>query len=126
MRSGVFQTPGGKGMFNAFDDSSPDRWGQNLLRRAERDRAKTASVTPRTLRGVDFLLGVRDDIRQGAIRFRKPGSGDYFSSHENAVPKVIELSRLLQAVDRYDAGAPQDHDLKGNSSHGTVLTVPSG
>jgi serine/threonine-protein kinase HipA len=82
------------------------------MRRQERDRAKTASVTPRTLRGADFLLGVRDDIRQGAIRFREPGSGDYFSSHENAVPKVIELSRLLQAVDRYEAGGPQDHDLK--------------
>jgi len=112
MRSGVFQTPGGKAMFNAFGDSSPDRWGQNLLRREERDRAKTASVTPRILRGVDFLLGVRDDIRQGAIRFRKPGSDDYFSLHMNAVPKVIELSRLLRAVDRYDAGAPQDRDLK--------------
>ena len=112
LRSGVFQTPGGKGMFNAFGDSSPDRWGQNLMRRHERDRAKTASVTPRTLRGADFLLGVRDDIRQGAIRFREPGSRDYFSSHETAVPKVIELSRLLQAVDRYEAGAPQDHDLK--------------
>lgn len=112
LRSGVFQTPGGKGMFNAFADSSPDRWGQNLMRREERDRASTASVTPRTLKGVDFLLGVRDDIRQGAIRFRQPGTHKYFSSHENAVPKVIELSRLLQAVDRYDAGAPQDHDIK--------------
>lgn len=112
LRSGVFQTPGGKGMFNAFSDSSPDRWGQNLMRREERERAKTANVTPHTLHGADFLLGVRDDIRQGALRFRKPDSRDYFSSHTNAVPKVIELSRLLQAVDRYDAGTPQDRDLK--------------
>ena len=112
LRSGVFQTPAGRGMFNAFGDSAPDRWGQNLMRREERERAKTAKVTARTLRGADFPLGVRDDIRQGALRFREQGSHDYFSLHENAVPKVTELSRLLRPVDRYDAGAPRDRDLK--------------
>jgi len=26
-------------MFSAFADSAPDRWGENLMRRAERQRA---------------------------------------------------------------------------------------
>src|ERR1035437_7614680 len=61
LRSGVFQTPGGRGMFNAFGDSSPDRWWHNLMRRQERDRAKTACLTMRPLPGSAFLLGVRRD-----------------------------------------------------------------
>jgi serine/threonine-protein kinase HipA len=99
-------------MFAAFSDSAPDRWGQNLMRRQERERARVADTTPRTLRGADFLLGVRDDVRQGAIRFRKPGTRDYHSSHEGAVPRLVELVRLLGAVDHLDAGAPLDRDIK--------------
>lgn len=64
--SGVFHTPPGKAMFSAFADSAPDRWGENLMRRAERERARAASATPRALGKADFLLGVRDDARQGA------------------------------------------------------------
>jgi serine/threonine-protein kinase HipA len=61
--AGVFQSPPGKPLFSAFADSAPDRWGQNLMRREERERAATASSTPRSLRSGDFLLGVRDDTR---------------------------------------------------------------
>lgn len=77
--SGVFHTPPGKAMFNAFADSAPDRWGENLMRRQERERARAIDATPRTLGKADFLLGVRDDARQGAIRFRRPGSASYYS-----------------------------------------------
>ena len=62
---GVFHTPPGSTMFNAFADSAPDRWGENLMRREERERARAAAATPRTLGKADFLLGVRDDTREG-------------------------------------------------------------
>jgi serine/threonine-protein kinase HipA len=110
--SGVFQTPPGKQMFNAFADSAPDRWGQNLMRREERERARAIKASPRTLRAADFLLGVRDDIRHGAIRFRRPGRREYFSTHHGAVPKLIEMVRLLHAVDHLDAGGQMDRDIK--------------
>jgi serine/threonine-protein kinase HipA len=97
--AGVFQSPPGKPLFSAFADSAPDRWGQNLMRREERERAAAAKSTPRSLRSADFLLSVRDDVRQGAIRFRHPGTRDYYSTHRNAVPRLIELSRLLHTVD---------------------------
>ena len=125
LRSRVFQTSGGKGMFNAFGDSSPDRWGQNLMRRQERDRAKTASVTPRTLRGADFLLGVRDDIRQGAIRFREPGSRDYFSSHENAVPKVIECPACCRPLTGTKPAHRRTMTLKTSSTPAGLSAVPA-
>lgn len=93
--AGIFQVPPGKPLFSAFADSAPDRWGQNLMRREERERAAAAGSAPRSLRSGDFLLGVRDDTRQGAIRYRHPGTGDYHSAHRNAVPRLIELPRLL-------------------------------
>jgi serine/threonine-protein kinase HipA len=100
--AGIFQSPPGKPLFSAFADSAPDRWGQNLMRREERERAAAANSTPRSLRNADFLLGVRDDIREGAIRFRRPGTRDYYSAQHSAVPRLVELPRLLHAVDHLD------------------------
>jgi serine/threonine-protein kinase HipA len=118
--AGIFQAPPGKPLFSAFADSAPDRWGQNLMRREERERAAAASSAPRSLRGGDFLLGVRDDTRQGAVRFRHPGTRDYYSTHRNAVPRMIELPRLLHAVDHLDDGA-DSRDLKDLIDAGSSL-----
>lgn len=54
--AGVFHTVPGAALFGTFADSAPDRWGENLMRREERERAKASSVTPRTLGKGDFLL----------------------------------------------------------------------
>lgn len=102
--AGAFHTPPGRAMFNAFADSAPDRWGENLMRRAERERARATSSTPRTLGKADFLLGVRDDTRQGAIRFRQPGTGTYYSTHRNVVPRLIQLPRLAAMNGTYPDG----------------------
>lgn len=119
--SGAFHTPPGHAMFNAFADSAPDRWGENLMRRAERERAHSAAVTPRGLSKADFLLGVRDDTRQGAIRFRNPEGNTYYSAHESAVPRLIELPRLLRAVDHLDAEGALDRDLRDLIDAGSSL-----
>jgi serine/threonine-protein kinase HipA len=119
--SGVFHTPPGRAMFNAFADSAPDRWGENLMRREERERARAIDTTPRTLGKTDFLLGVRDDARQGAIRFRRPGGTSYYSAHEHAVPRLIELPRLLHAVDHLDTHAGLDRDLRDLIAAGSSL-----
>jgi serine/threonine-protein kinase HipA len=118
--AGVFQAPPGKPLFSAFADSAPDRWGQNLMRREERERANAANSTPRSLRSADFLLGVRDDIREGAIRFRRPGTRDYHSTHRSAVPRLIELPRLLHAVDHLDDDA-DSRDLRDLIAAGSSL-----
>ncbi len=118
--AGIFQSPPGKPLFSAFADSAPDRWGQNLMRREERERAAAANSTPHSLRDGDFLLGVRDDTRQGAVRFRCPGTSDYYSAHRNAVPRMIELPRLLHAVDHLDDGT-DSRDLKDLIDAGSSL-----
>lgn len=96
--AGIFRSPPGAALFRAFADSAPDRWGENLMRRSERERARAATLTPRTLGKADFLLGVRDDARQGAIRFRRPGTTGYYAAHEQAVPRLIEVARLMGNV----------------------------
>jgi serine/threonine-protein kinase HipA len=119
--SGVFHTPPGRAMFNALADSAPDRWGENLMRREERERARAMDATPRTLGKADFLLGVRDDARQGAVRFRRPGSTSYYSAHEHAVPRLIELPRLLHAIDHLDTEGTLDRDLRDLIAAGSSL-----
>lgn len=53
------------GNFGIFLDSSPDRWGQTLMRRREALLARDAQRVARTLYSWDFLLGVQDATRQG-------------------------------------------------------------
>lgn len=119
--AGVFHTPPGRAMFSAFADSAPDRWGENLMRREERERARAAASTPRTLGKADFLLGVRDDTRQGAIRFRRSGSSSYYSGHHHAVPRLIEVARLMRAAERLESEGTFDRDIADLIDAGSSL-----
>jgi serine/threonine-protein kinase HipA len=119
--AGVYHTSPGAALFGAFADSAPDRWGENLMRREERERARAAIATPRTLGKADFLLGVRDDTRQGAIRFRQPGTGAYYSAHRHAVPRLIEVARLMRAADRLREDGGFDRDLADLIEAGSSL-----
>lgn len=66
----------GRTMFGVFKDSSPDRWGETLIRRRfERD--KRAGLVPRNARlgESDYLLGVHDAFRSGALRYKLSEDG---------------------------------------------------
>lgn len=69
LTEGAFHTGDEMSVFGAMGDSAPDRWGRVLMRRAETERAKRENVAPTTLFEVDYLLGVYDEARQGALRF---------------------------------------------------------
>lgn len=86
------------GLLGSFADSAPDRWGRNLISKAERVRARAESRTPRRLDDLDFLLGVSDDTRQGSLRFRRPGQ-ERFLGKPAVVPQLISLPELLRASD---------------------------
>lgn len=59
--------------FGVFLDSSPDRWGRVLMRRREAQLARAEGRTERRLVESDYLLGVHDGHRMGALRFRVGG-----------------------------------------------------
>ena len=82
------------GNFGVFLDSSPDRWGQTLMRRRETLQAKDERRAPRTLYSWDFLLGVQDITRQGALRFRFPDSDTFLANEAMAAPPVTSLAEL--------------------------------
>lgn len=89
------------GLLRAFADTAPDRWGRNLIAKAERTRAREENRTPRRLDDLDYLLGVSDNTRQGALRFRLPGHAD-FLGEPSTVPRLVSLPALLRASEQIE------------------------
>lgn len=98
--AGPFYTGEGRTMFGALGDSAPDRWGRRLIARNEVRRAREKGSPPRTLRELDYLLGVSDIVRQGALRFTAKEGGAFLAElDEHDVPPLIELGHLLSAAE---------------------------
>ncbi len=110
---GPQHTQQGRALFGALGDSAPDRWGRNLIQRDERRRAQAEVRAPRSLGEVDFLLGVGDIARPGALRFKETADGPFLASGDVAnVPPLIRLSELLNAAMRVAANGEDDGDLR--------------
>ncbi len=91
--------PNRKGSFGIFLDSAPDRWGRMLMQRRESLLAKSRSKKPKPLTDTDYLLGVHDEQRQGALRFRESDEGPFLSDDsETAAPPWTALRDLEQAA----------------------------
>jgi serine/threonine-protein kinase HipA len=101
-------TPARGGLFGAFSDCAPDRWGRQLMQRRERHAAETAGRTVRTLSELDYLLGVSDESRLGALRFQVQGS--YVAAH-GGVPPLVRLGALLDAARRIERHEDAGDDL---------------
>ena len=85
---GPFHIASGRPLFGTISDSAPDRWGRVLMQRAERRRAERVGETPRTLMEIDYLLGVDDEARQGALRFASQEGGPFLAEHEAARTRI--------------------------------------
>jgi serine/threonine-protein kinase HipA len=122
LQAGQHQTTLNHPLFGAMTDCAPDGWGRRLVRRAELQRAREADSRPRALAEIDFLLGARDDLRQGALRFRGRDSGQYLAVDSEGVPHLVGLSRLLNAAEELERDEPSSEDLRlllhGGSSLG--------
>ncbi|MGO9320831.1 MAG: type II toxin-antitoxin system HipA family toxin [Solirubrobacteraceae bacterium] len=122
LQAGQHQTALKHPLFGAMADCAPDGWGRRLVRRAEQQRAREADTQPRALAEVDFLLGARDDLRQGALRFRGRDGEQYLAVDTEGVPHLIGLSRLLNASEELERDEPTSEDLRlllhGGSSLG--------
>ena len=110
------------GNFGIFLDSSPDRWGQTLMKRREALQAKDETRSPRTPYAWDFLIGVQDQTRQGALRFRRPGTETFLGDEKMAAPPVTTL-RELEAV-AYQLSNRRIDDLDALRRWLAVLVAP--
>ncbi|WEV52446.1 type II toxin-antitoxin system HipA family toxin [Bifidobacterium sp. ESL0704] len=79
-----------------FSDAAPDRWGRKLL---ERNRKR------HNLPESEYLLGVNDVTRQGAVRFF--GEGKALAGDEG-VPVLTDLSGLLDTADAVEENREVD------------------
>ncbi|HTU58276.1 MAG TPA: HipA domain-containing protein [Polyangiales bacterium] len=83
--------------FGVFLDSSPDRWGRVLLQRREAQLARREQRPEQRLLELDYLLGVFDDHRMGALRYRM-GEGAFLDDNtELASPPWTSLRALEEA-----------------------------
>ena len=97
--SGRQYLPESKTNFGLFLDSSPDRWGRVLLDRREGYRARAEQRPRRNLQESDYLLGVFDESRMGALRMKLTPNGDFLDNDpEYSTPPFTSLRELENAA----------------------------
>jgi serine/threonine-protein kinase HipA len=95
--------------FGIFLDSSPDRWGRVLMQRRENLNARHEGRKPRSLTEWDFVLGVHDETRLGALRFRDLDSGRFIDSdNQFAAPPITSLRELQAASFEFESHADEE------------------
>ncbi|WP_330212913.1 type II toxin-antitoxin system HipA family toxin [Pseudomonas sp. Z18(2022)] len=118
--------PQGRDTFGVFADSSPDRWGRMLMkRRLERDKRAARVASHTRLLESDFLLGVHDTFRVGALRFKRDENGPFLDNQDSlAAPPLIKL-RELEAASR-----ALENDTDNTAAEGSdwlrMLIAPGG
>ena len=109
--------------FGPLSDSAPDYWGQMLMQRAEVHRAEAENRQPRTLSGMDLLLGVNDTARMGALRFSRADKPDQFlaTKTQNPIPPLVKLPELLSTAQKIDEDRESAQDIQILLSPGSSL-----
>lgn len=101
--SGAYYPRDDKPNFGVFLDSCPDRWGRVLMQRREAAIAKQEGRAVKKLLESDFLLGVYDGHRMGALRFRIDENGPFLNDDKGmAVPPWTSLRELEQASLKFE------------------------
>ncbi|GGE22140.1 type II toxin-antitoxin system HipA family toxin [Psychroflexus salis] len=97
------QYPTNKENFGIFLDSMPDTWGKTLLKRRAAQDARAKSEKATTLYDIDYLLGVYDQIRMGALRFKTDLNGSFLDNDEHSpTPPWSSLGDLQEAVNQLE------------------------
>jgi len=118
---GMFHPGADREIFGSIGDSAPDTWGRRLMQRAERRIATQQKRAPRTLQEADYLLGVSDISRLGALRFKHTADDEFQKPVAEGVPGFIQLGRLLQSVERIESDSETDDDLEFIFAPGSSL-----
>lgn len=119
--AGQQQTPANRKIFGAFSDTAPDTWGRRVIDRREVKRAKAAGEARKSFGEIDYLLGARDDVRQGALRFRDPESDSFLTEDDTGVPVLTTIPELLTAAEKMEKGQETSEDLQLLTKAGSSL-----
>jgi serine/threonine-protein kinase HipA len=115
------QYPYLKENFGVFQDCMPDTWGRTLMKRRAAYEAKKNSTKAPTLYDIDFLLGVFDESRMGALRFKTDLNGNFLDDNEKAsTPPWSSIRKLQNAASNLEKEKESDEVMKWLS----VLIAP--
>lgn len=107
------QFPVSKENFGIFLDSMPDTWGRTLMKRRASALAKEQGQAPSNLYEIDFLLGVYDESRMGALRFKLDPKGDFLDNTAHSpTPPWSSVGQLQHAVDFIESDKDNDEVQK--------------
>ena len=93
-----------------FLDCSPDRWGKMLMDRREAIEAREEKRKIRTLRSWDYLVGVNDESRMGALRLYDAANKKYVDLRSLSAPPITELRALEEAAGMLELGKDEEVD----------------
>ena len=115
------QHPNGKENFGVFMDSMPDTWGRKLmLRRSAQQAAEEGKPSP-SLYDIDFLLGVYDETRMGALRFKLNPEGPFLDDNPSfPTPPWSTVRELQHAASVLES----DKDSKDLKKYTAILIAP--
>ena len=94
-------------MAGIFTDAAPDRWGRTLMQRREAVAARRERRQLRRLDDWDYLVGVNDEVRIGALRLADPESGQFLEASRVAVPPKARLRDLEHWAQEFERRPPQ-------------------
>jgi serine/threonine-protein kinase HipA len=115
------QYPGAKESFGIFLDSIPDTWGRTLMKKRAAQLAKESGIPAPVLHEKDFLLGVADTCRMGALRFKTDPDGPFLDDDRRSPVPPWTSVRELQHV----AGLVEsDKDTKELNEWLVMLMAP--
>lgn len=107
------QYPNQKENFGIFLDSMPDTWGRTLMKRKAAQWAKENNTKTPTLYDIDFLLGVYDESRMGALRFKIDPNGDFLDNNKIAsTPPWSSIRELQNAAENIEDDKDNDEIRK--------------
>lgn len=97
------QYPTNKENFGIFLDSMPDTWGKTLMKRRALQDARAKDEKAKTLYEIDYLLGVYDESRMGALRFKTELDGAFLDNDDQSpTPPWSSIGELQEAVNQLE------------------------
>lgn len=97
------QFPNKKENFGIFLDSMPDTWGRTLMKRRVVQQAKEQKKIIPVLYDIDYLLGVYDESRMGALRFKTDPDGPFLDDNHTApTPPWSSIGELQYAAEHFE------------------------
>ncbi|GJL95503.1 MAG: phosphatidylinositol kinase [Hyphococcus sp.] len=101
----------------AIRDTAPDRWGQKLIQRAFRKAGADHHLTE-----FDYLLGINDETRIGALRYRRADEESFDHDIDGyRIPPLIQLPALLDAANAVANDSETDSELRMLLNEGSPL-----